>query len=64
MNFDTCNCSCHRSKGCIHIVACCIECNICGKRIRMTANFDKHRTECEANRQELLNKIKEELDIK
>jgi hypothetical protein len=64
MTFDTCNCSCHRNKNCKHIVACCTECSICGKRIKMTSNFEKHRAACEANRQDLLNNLKEQLEVK
>ncbi|OGF27458.1 hypothetical protein A2331_00665 [Candidatus Falkowbacteria bacterium RIFOXYB2_FULL_34_18] len=39
-----CNCSCHQT-GAIHIVACCDQCKICGKNIKIQM-MNKHLKTC------------------
>jgi hypothetical protein len=38
---DRCDCMCHRSPGCIHIVACCEKCRYCGLGIRSSC-MERH----------------------
>lgn len=51
INFDECDCSCHKGFGSVHMVACCETCPNCGSNIKPFA-FERHVKECGHERSE------------
>jgi len=60
---ELCRCHCHEAPGVKHIVACCLTCLYCQKRIR-TLYYDEHIERCRTPTDCLTSQIEEENDSK
>jgi hypothetical protein len=57
MTDEECQCVCHKHSNTMHMVACCITCDVCGKHITHHC-YKEHRERHVANLQQSINTIK------